>query len=451
MIPSFDGKVREPFPVDMFVVLDSCPPGNGHVGVQKVVYRPSLEVFHFLEVPIADYGDMVSQWCDLQAARPELLVAICDKYWKPSSRTVCILREHMPLGSLDELLQACGGLPEDALRDIALAVLEALNTIHSAEPPMVHGDLTPSQVLFTANGRPKISFGLQEWLRSCQVSATATNVNDVPAFEDSSRAASSDHSTFVRPASGKSTAADIADVGYLMLASALGGVDVLLEAMPHARKMDTLAIRASPDRPLYDTCDLLQQELSHTVADTARCEKSSGLPITAHLLFNRRYSRAFHTFVTACLEAGGCTTHVSAKSLLDHEFLRPSCPRMAPFVSLHEMHECARLLTEIPEQAGSTMSQQYTVFTSVRHRAAVYLGRVAEAVAAHYSWPGTDAAACDSHTTVQIHASVCQGACEELLLDTARTLGLSRSEVQRQLEAHLECRMPEASVGQSGG
>eukprot|EP00812_Abedinium_dasypus_P009366 NODE_305_length_1685_cov_141.693252.p1 GENE.NODE_305_length_1685_cov_141.693252~~NODE_305_length_1685_cov_141.693252.p1 ORF type:complete len:535 (-),score=139.21 NODE_305_length_1685_cov_141.693252:79-1449(-) len=455
----------------MLVCLGSCPQGTGHVVVKKMLYPPSLLLLCLLEIPSAEgTGAMLRQslegwlrqWRELQAARPDVLIAICETFWEPAGHPVSILCEHMPLGSLDELIQACGGLPEDALRDIALAVLQALDTLHSADPPVVHGDLKPSQVLFTANGCPKLSFGLEQRLRSCQAWAASANVSDkffMPVFEESGRAsAPSDNSMYSRPVSGGGSAlADIADLGLLMLVSALGGLDVLLDAIPHARELGSLPKKMpssssieSANGHMLDTCSVLQRELNAFVEAPAAAASddgsSAGLPSTADLLFNRSYSTAFLTFVSTCLEAQMRTTRVSAKHLLDHEFLRPSRPRMAPLVSLHEMHELARMLNEASEQdPGATSTQQYTVVPSVAHSAEVYLGNVAKAVAVHCSRLGSGAMTQGTDICIQRVFPVA-GDCEALLLDTARTLGLPRSSVQRVLEAQLERRTPEASA-----
>jgi len=54
------------------------------------------------------------------------------------------------------------------MREVAQAVLEALDVLHTVEPPLVHGGLKPSQVLFSGDGRPKVAFGLEQRLRGSQ-------------------------------------------------------------------------------------------------------------------------------------------------------------------------------------------------------------------------------------------------------------------------------------------
>lgn len=153
-----EGRTR----LDSLVFLSSCPQRHGHFAMKKMLHPPTLELICLVELPGADHQrallraslqDWLQRWRALQAEHPDLLVAVWEAFWDaPHGYPVGILCEYMPLGSLDELIQACGGLPEEAMREIAKAVLEALSALHSSEPPVVHGCLKPSQVLFGSTG-----------------------------------------------------------------------------------------------------------------------------------------------------------------------------------------------------------------------------------------------------------------------------------------------------------
>jgi serine/threonine protein kinase len=343
-------------------------------------------------------------------------------------------------GSLDELIQACGGLPEDAIREIAHAVLSALHVLHSVEPPVVHGCLKPSQVLFSADGRPRLAFGLEQRLNRCQAIAAATTGM-------SAAAGAAGGSVFVdQDAEQQSTAVDIFDLGLLLLVSALGGMDVLLDAIPYAREFGARSARG-PSAPLSvvsaDTCALLQRELqgAAAAAAAARCEvfgtpadagdgSTMGyLPPASDLLFNRRYSEPFLAFISTCLEAHTRAEPVSACDLLQHAFLQGQ-GTAGPIVSLHEMQELARLLNETPEQDpsrfGPGKSSRYAVpgiAPTIVQSAQLYLANIAEAIAPH----------CGSGEVFEQRALEW----DTVLLDSARTLGLPRDVVQKALEVHL--------------
>lgn len=334
------------------------------------------------------------------------------------------------------------------MREIAQAVLEALDTLHSANPPVVHGCVKPSQVLFRADGQLALAPGLEQRLKSFQV-WSADNLGAAEA----------------QPSS-QPTAVDIFDLGLLLLVAALGGMDVLLDAIPYAREFGSGQQRGS-SAPLsavfHDTCALLQHELRGGLGpgeDHGPSNDAMGfLPPASDLLFNRRYSGPFLAFVSTCLEAHTQSAPVSAKHLLQHEFLRGQTP-VGPLVSLREMQGLSRLLNEAPEHdpthfgPAGNRAQVPGVAPAVAQSAQSYLMNIAQSVAPLcssmdtaaqlYAGDGSDVGArarswSDSEaTTMGVQPRWRQQEWEILLTDTARTLGLPQTVVRQALEAHLE-------------
>jgi len=465
-----DVERRGAIRLDALVFLSSCPQRHGHLAMKKMLHPPTLELFCLLEIPGADHQrapvraslqDWLRRWCALQEKNPDLLVAVCEAFWDaPQGYPMGILCEYMPLGSLDELVQACGGLPEDAMREIARTLLRALDAMHSARPPVVHGCVKPSQVLFTASGRPRLTLGLAQRLKLCQVWALRQ--------EEHSGGASS--SAYTGEAGGRwsgaggtslppeqSPAVDIFDLGLLLLVSALGGQDVLLDAIPFAREHGSHSMRG-PSPPLSavfpDTCALLQHELSRGMGE-AEAERPGGgdmgyLPPASDLLFNRQYSGPFLAFVSTCLEAHTRHKPVSAGDLLQHEFLHGQAPA-GPAVSLREMQSLARLLNEAPghdpAHFGPAMGARSSVpgvAPSVAQSAQLYLVNIAQSVAPHCGRGGLACTGAGGHSRSLSDGEVSAGprwreqAWDTLLVDTARTLGLPRAVVRSALEVQLE-------------
>lgn len=467
------GERRERIRLDALVFLSSCPHKHGHLAMKKMLHPPTLELFCLLEIPGADHQrapvraslqDWLRRWCALQAKHPDLLVAVCEAFWDaPQGYPMGILCEYMPLGSLDELIQACGGLPEEAMRDLALVLLQALDALHSARPPVVHGCVKPSQVLFTAGGRPRLTLGLAQRLKLSQVYA-------LPQAQGGGSAAASSYGGWDGEAAGngpaspgaapypeQSPAVDIFDLGLLLLVSALGGQDVLLDAIPFAREFGGSRSARGPSAPLSavfpDTCALLQHELRG--AGPGMGEDGGGgdmgyLPPASDLLFNRQYSGPFLAFVSTCLEAHTRCTPVSANDLLQHEFLRTQAPA-GPLVSLREMHGLACMLNEAPGHdpahfgpLKSARSPVPGVAPSVAQSAQLYLVTIAQSIAPHCGGGGpwrSGAGRARSLSDGEVLSAAPRWrdeAWETLLVDTARTLGLPQSVVRGALEAQLE-------------
>lgn len=461
-----EGGIR----LDSLVFLSSCPQRHGHFATKKMLHPPSLRLFCLVELPGAGHQrdvlrtclqDWLRRWCALQAERPDLLVEVCETYWDaPVGYPMGILCEYMPLGSLDELIQACGGLPEEAMREISQSVLEALDALHSASPPLVHGYLKPSQVLFGVDGRPKLTFGLDQRLKSCQVwslpSSHGSLEADAAGGEPATRAGSA--------SAEQSCVVDIFDLGLLLLVSALGGLDILLDAIPYAREFGSQRAMRGPSTSFngvaVDTCALLQHELRGAFRGDAEGVGGSDvgyLPPASDLLFNRRYSGSFLAFVSTCLQAHTQSTPVTARDLLQHEFLREQATG-GPLVTLQEMQALARLLNEAPSEhdpsrfgpAKSARPLAPGVAPSVAQSAQLYLMNIAQSIAPYWGSAASRLAGGGGGGTAPRPAAGEDGEAaliqspwlrqewETLLTDTSRTLGLQRSVVQEALQAQID-------------
>jgi len=243
----------------------------------------------------------------------------------------------------------------------------------------------------------------------------------------------------------QSPAVDIFDLGILMLVCALGGLDVLQDAIPYAREFGSQSGRG-PSAPLsavfHDTCQLLQHELGQETlspasgngADAGAGGAAGYLPPAADLLFNRSYSGPFLDFVSTCLEAHTREIPVTADDLLSHGFLHEA--PVGPLVSLAEMQNLARLLNEAPEadpaQFGPATTSRHVlpgVAPSVAHSAQLYLMNIAQSIAPHYRAKSLQGRARSPRLGEEW---------ETLLVDTAKTLGLPRDAVGSALEAQLD-------------
>merc|ERR1719454_2734438 len=104
------------------------------------------------------------------------------------------------------------------MREVARAVLEALDRLHSALPPLIHGCVKPNEVLFMADGAAKLAFGLEQRLKLSKAAEQGGHAQ---------RFAAKDCRTPTEEDRREQPSSDIYDLGLLLLVSALGGWDVL--------------------------------------------------------------------------------------------------------------------------------------------------------------------------------------------------------------------------------
>lgn len=466
--------------LESLVFLGPCSQRHQTVlAAKKMLHPPSLVLFCLIELPGADYQreilraslqDWIARWCALQEDHPSLFVQVRESYWDtPPGYPMGILCEYMPLGDLDELLQSSGGLPEHALREVTQAVVEALDALHFSTPPLIHGYLKPSQVQFGADGCPRLAFGLEHRLRGCQLFALPSphgsrgEARLGSAHEGSSRFGAGGSRGSGRGSADPGPVVDIFELGLLLLVAALGGLDVLLDAIPYAREFGASRVGRARGQPpgavSVDTCALLQHELRGAFCgdldESGADNMGAYLPPASDLLFNRRYSPAFLSFVSTCLEAhtreGGAVT---TRDLLRHEFLRdPGACSASPLVTLREVQAMARLLNEAPEPdpvsfgpAKSARALVPGMAPSVAQSAQLYLGNIAQAIAPHRGPAGPLPAGLTGGALGEELSGAAAGPAEAgwqqnwegLVADTARTLGMPRVAVRDSLRAQLD-------------
>lgn len=68
-----------------------------------------------------------------------------------SETMYCLLREYIPGGTLDKA--ARGGMTEAQARQIGLSLCRVLRRLHSQDPPIIHRDIKPQNVVLGEDGR----------------------------------------------------------------------------------------------------------------------------------------------------------------------------------------------------------------------------------------------------------------------------------------------------------
>lgn len=84
-------------------------------------------------------------------------------------RRIYLMLEEVPGKSLRQIVQCDGPMPEEQVKRIALQICDVLNYLHSQEPPLVHRDLSPDNLVLAPDGTVKlIDFSLATRAASLQ-------------------------------------------------------------------------------------------------------------------------------------------------------------------------------------------------------------------------------------------------------------------------------------------
>ena len=155
--------------VDVEELEDAGILGAGSSGVvRKVVHRGTGHELAVKTVPIELQDDarrlLIQELRALSACNSPFVVQHFESYCTEGE--VTIVMEFMQGGSLSNIVQRRGPLPEAHLESVARQVLRGLVYLHE-EKRIVHRDLKPSNLLVSSSGEVKISdFGVSGQLAS---------------------------------------------------------------------------------------------------------------------------------------------------------------------------------------------------------------------------------------------------------------------------------------------
>jgi serine/threonine protein kinase len=165
--------------------------------------------------------------------------------------------EYMNGGSLLNLLESVGALPENILMEITDSVLNCINFLHN-KAKISHNGLSMSQIMFDRDGRIKLNLGISQILpkeeSSYKSSLGPSKMSLYHANEINSPARIKKLTLFSDVASSEGDsdqekikkeifAQDIFDLGYILLVSATGGLDLInQEALDFSTRGDSCCL-----------------------------------------------------------------------------------------------------------------------------------------------------------------------------------------------------------------
>jgi serine/threonine protein kinase len=114
--------------------------------VKKMLHAPTLRIFCIKEVPIASRDsrqvlkDWISKW--EYNCTTDQFIKINGTFWNSPEGCVSVVTDYAANGSLHNLVQSIGALPESILKHLAKQTLRSLDYLH--ERGMTHNNISGS-------------------------------------------------------------------------------------------------------------------------------------------------------------------------------------------------------------------------------------------------------------------------------------------------------------------
>ncbi len=133
--------------------------------VKKMLHAPSLKLYAVKEIPLTNrevrivLKEWISLWQNAQGETSDKLCNVYGTFWNVPEGCVSVVMENLNAGSLENLLESAGALPEQVLLELATKLLACIQEVNN-RMGVAHGCIVPSQVLFDQSGRVKLNLGV---------------------------------------------------------------------------------------------------------------------------------------------------------------------------------------------------------------------------------------------------------------------------------------------------
>lgn len=102
--------------------------------VKKMLHAPSLRIFCIKEVPISsrDMRQMIKEWIAKweHHCTTDQYIKVHSSFWNSPEGCVSVVTDYAGNGSLQNLVQSIGALPESILKHLAKQILRSLDYLH---------------------------------------------------------------------------------------------------------------------------------------------------------------------------------------------------------------------------------------------------------------------------------------------------------------------------------
>ena len=137
--------------------------------IKKMIHAPTLKLYAVKEIPLTNrevriiVKEWISTWQSAQGEMNDNLCNVNGTFWNVPEGCVSVVMEHMNGGSLENLLESVGALPESVLLEITQSLLKCIKEIHT-KMGVPHNFIAPSQVLLDQTGKIKLNLGIAQRL-----------------------------------------------------------------------------------------------------------------------------------------------------------------------------------------------------------------------------------------------------------------------------------------------
>lgn len=145
-----------------------------------VLQASSLRLYVLHQLPVDTYcsRERVESWlADWQRMTHRELLGVRNVHWNQPEGCVSVVEDYANAGSLKRLIGYMGALPERVLLGVASQVIKAVG--HLQDRRLVHGSISPSQLLFNRAGEVRLAPGLYERLTSETTSMLQRDIHAV--------------------------------------------------------------------------------------------------------------------------------------------------------------------------------------------------------------------------------------------------------------------------------
>ena len=159
MIPFSQVKLEE------MITLSILKGTRNSGSVKKMLHAPSLKLYAVKEIPLSNrevrivLKEWISMWQTAQGESNDKICNVYGTFWNVPEGCVSVVMEYLNAGSLENLLESAGALPEQVLLELATKLLFCIQELQE-KVNTPHGCIVPSQILFDQKGHAKINLGV---------------------------------------------------------------------------------------------------------------------------------------------------------------------------------------------------------------------------------------------------------------------------------------------------